>query len=272
MDAEWWREVLPEGKTDRQVPTGAHRGSRREGSAGGGGDQLVGGGSAGGRGESAGRLLCRHTRAFSQMTEREESGGQEKEEPGDAERLGMGHCLLWCVWMSQTHCRALNSKCCHSRSHLKNGFVLVNHYYLIHFNSFYQKKGKFHLKGVAHWHRNDTPGQPEVLAVGSVLCQASPWPHSQRHWPGLVQAIFLWRQSLTLGHVWMKAPVGIQVPRLRPSVTVHWTVSFYRIEAILSWCLLIWKLLSSLPGRSFWQPSELLTSEPAAYLPETKAT
>lgn len=60
---------------------GAHRGSRR-------------GGSAGGRGGSAGRLLCRHTRAFSQMTEREESGGQEKEEPGDAERLGMGHCLL----------------------------------------------------------------------------------------------------------------------------------------------------------------------------------
>lgn len=54
----------------------------------------MGGGSAGGRGESAGRLLCRHTRAFSQMTEREESGGQEKEEPGDAERLGMGHCLL----------------------------------------------------------------------------------------------------------------------------------------------------------------------------------
>ena len=42
MDAEWWREVLPEGKTDRQGPRGGHRRSRSGGSAGGRGDQLVG--------------------------------------------------------------------------------------------------------------------------------------------------------------------------------------------------------------------------------------
>lgn len=74
---------------------------------------------------------------------------------------------------------------------------------------------------------------------------------------GLVQAIFLWRQSLTLGHVWMKAPVGIQVPRLRPSVTVHWTVSFYRIEAIYPGAFNLKTSPAPFLEDLSWQPSGL---------------
>lgn len=79
MDAERWREVLLKGKRDRLRSGGAQRqetrdrGSRREG--------------------SAGRLLCRHTGAFSQTTGREERGGQEKEEL-EMQRLSLGYRLL----------------------------------------------------------------------------------------------------------------------------------------------------------------------------------
>ena len=99
--------------------------------------------------------------AFSEPTEREERGGQEKEEP-EMQSLRLGYRLLWCDWTSQTHCQTLNSKCWHSRSHLKNGFVLVNHYHLI--RSLIKRKEKFHLKGVAHWYSNYTLRQPQVLA------------------------------------------------------------------------------------------------------------
>lgn len=94
------REVLPEGKTDQ---TGPHEGTE---GAGGGISWWWRGISWWGiswwEGESAGRLLCGHTRAFSQMTEREESGGQEKEEPEMQRGSGMGHCLLQCLNVTDT--------------------------------------------------------------------------------------------------------------------------------------------------------------------------
>lgn len=65
------RQTWLRGHTQRQETQ--DRGSRREG--------------------SAGRLLCRHTGVFSQTTEREERGGQEKEEP-EMQRLSLGYCLL----------------------------------------------------------------------------------------------------------------------------------------------------------------------------------
>lgn len=65
------RQTALRGRTQRQETR--DRGSRRDG--------------------SAGRLLCRHTGAFSQTTGREERGGQEKEGP-EMQRLSLGYRLL----------------------------------------------------------------------------------------------------------------------------------------------------------------------------------
>lgn len=78
----------PRGK-DRQGPRGAHRGSGSGGSAGGRG------GISWWEAGSAGRLLCRHTGAFSQMTEREKKAeGMRKKSPEMQRGSGCRHCLL----------------------------------------------------------------------------------------------------------------------------------------------------------------------------------
>lgn len=131
---------------------------------------------------------------------------------------------------------------------------LVNHYLQL-FNPFVgEKKGmkeKFHLNGVvrgAHSYRKHTLLQPQpeqrgpregILQSGcmggdpAILPNWTPQPKPL----GLIKAIFL---LLTATHwdPFELKHLSEYVPRL-PSVTVHRTVSFCRIEAILSWCLLI---------------------------------
>lgn len=117
MDAEWWREVLLEGKTDRQGSGGTHRGRRLRTEGAGGRDQLVG--------CYVGTPGCSHRR--------------QREKKGEGRRKKSRRCR-GSAWgtassdVSECHkhtARLWTQKCWHSRPHLKNGFVLVNHYHLI---------------------------------------------------------------------------------------------------------------------------------------------
>lgn len=137
---------------------------------------------------------------------------------------------------------------------------LVNHYFQL-FSHFCQKKRKIPLE----W--GSPVGQKlHTMAAGSLKsllwspAPSSPdrphsliWLHNPTHW-GWWKPSFSWRQSLTLGRVWMKAPIRIQVPRLCPSASL-WNGLFLqnRSDPILV-PFNLKTLFSSLRGRSSWQP------------------
>lgn len=168
------------------------------------------------------------------------------------------YCFLWFVWTSQTDTLP--------GFKLRGLFTILFEKWirwLITISNssatFVKRKEKFHLNGEAHWDRNYTPWQPAawspcfgscaILPRPTALPDLAPQPNSL----GLIKAIFLLK-TVTLGHVWMKAPIRIQVPRLCPSASL-WNGLFLqnRSNPILV-PFNLKTLFSSLRGRSSWQP------------------